>query len=209
MGPKTADPGQTITLDGSKSHGGDPGETVTFAWKLPDGTSATTPTVTFELTAPGMHQATLTVTDPTGKKSSWTHEIEVPAPATPEPEPTPPGTPDPEPSPAPAPGPAPAPAPAPETPPGTTPLLSDLRAGVVRHRPRLRLELAEPAMLSVRLERRSGGRWLRVQTARAGHPAGARTITLRRVRRPGAYRARVTARTAARSATAAVRFRVR
>ena len=206
MGPKTAAPGQTITLDGSKSHGGDPGETVTFDWKLPDGTSTTTPTVTFELTAPGKHQATLTVTDPTGKKSSWTHEIEVSAPTTPEPEPTPPGTPDPEPSPSPTPVP---PGPAPETRPGTTPLLSDLHARVVRRRPRLRLELAEPAMLSVRLERRSGGRWTRVQTVRAGHPAGARRITLRRLRRPGAYRARVTARTAARSATAAVRFRVR
>jgi hypothetical protein len=203
MGPKTADPGQMVTLDGSKSHGGDPGETVTFDWKLPDGTSATTPKVAFTLTSPGKHQATLTVTDPTGKKSSWTHEIEVPAPTTPQPDPTPPGTPDPVPSPTPV------PAPAPDTRPGTTPLLSNLRAEVVRRRPRLRLELAEPATLSVRLERRSGGRWLRVQTGRAGHPAGARRITLRRVRRPGAYRARVTARTAARSLTAHVRFRVR
>jgi hypothetical protein len=75
-GPDSAQAGQMVTLDGSKSSSGDPGEPVTFSWTLPDGSTATTPTVDLTLPA-GEHKVALVAKDPTGKTASSYRTITV------------------------------------------------------------------------------------------------------------------------------------
>jgi PKD domain len=63
--PGTADPGQTVTFNGTASDA-DAGDTPTYQWAFDDGTTASGATAQHAFTTPGTHTATLTVSDPTG-----------------------------------------------------------------------------------------------------------------------------------------------
>lgn len=64
--PSSATTGTAITFDGSRASDPDDGDTLTYAWSFDDGATATGATVTHAFSTPGVHTATLTVTDPTG-----------------------------------------------------------------------------------------------------------------------------------------------
>jgi hypothetical protein len=233
-GPSVVTAGQPVTFDGSASTGGDPGEPVTYQWKLPGGATATTPAVT--LTPPaGQQLVSLTVKDPTAKTTSTlkfylatTPPQDPQAPADPAPEP--PLDPAPKPLVGPAPQPPAEPAPQPPADPAPQPLsatpeppvgpldgsqqpqpalLSGVRVqpGVFRRgrRARVELTLGRPAQVGVRLERRAAGRWRAKRTIVRSLSAGPARVALPRRLAVGRWRAVV--RTG--DTTASARFRVR
>jgi hypothetical protein len=94
----------------------------------------------------------------------------------------------------------------------TAPVLSGLKAKWSRRRAVLRMALSEPATLRLRVQRRSGGKWVAVGKARTlARGAGATTVRLKlAAARPGKHRIVVRAVDAAgnRSAAARPTFRI-
>jgi hypothetical protein len=101
-GPDAVDAGDSATFSasGSSSYSGDQ---LTFAWTLPDGSTATTPTVRPRFDAGGTATLSVTVTDPDGRTATASKSVTVrPAAAPPAgPAPPPPGSPSPPRSPSP------------------------------------------------------------------------------------------------------------
>ncbi|MEA2301562.1 MAG: hypothetical protein QOE44_2097, partial [Solirubrobacteraceae bacterium] len=75
-GPATVADGQSATYSatGSRAFGG---AALTYLWTLPDGTHATTPTVTYQATGSGPKTLTLTVTAPDNRTATTTKTIQV------------------------------------------------------------------------------------------------------------------------------------
>jgi hypothetical protein len=67
------------TFDATGSTDPDPGDTLVYAWAFDDGAHATGAAVTHAFATPGVHTATVTVTDPTGLSSSSTTAVTVAA----------------------------------------------------------------------------------------------------------------------------------
>jgi PKD repeat protein len=86
--PSSATTGTAITFDGSRSSDPDDGDTLTYAWSFDDGATATGATVTHAFTTPGVHTATLTVTDPTGLASQQAVSVTETSPTAPPSNPT-------------------------------------------------------------------------------------------------------------------------
>lgn len=124
-----------------------------------------------------------------------------------------------------APAPAPTPTPDPGGPPGggpgqaqdtTAPVVSRLRvkprrSSRSRRKRVVRFDLSEAARVTVRAERRRGGKWRRVKRVRQDAEAGRVKVVVKRRLRPGRHRVRVFARDAAGNRSAVERrgFRVR
>ena len=89
--PTSAAIGTAIAFN-SRASDPDDGDTLTYAWSFDDGATATGATVTHAFSAPGVHTATLTVTDPTGLSTKQTTQVTVSSPpaVTPPTPPTPP-----------------------------------------------------------------------------------------------------------------------
>ena len=64
-------------FDGSASSDPDDGDRLSYAWSFDDGGTAVGPLVTHAFAAPGLHQASLTVTDPTGLSSTGITYIQI------------------------------------------------------------------------------------------------------------------------------------
>src|SRR5262249_26971565 len=72
----TASPGQAVSFDsaGSSDPENDP---ISFSWSFDDGATATGATASHAFTTPGVHTATLTVTDATGQTATATANVDV------------------------------------------------------------------------------------------------------------------------------------
>jgi hypothetical protein len=83
-GATSAPPGVTVGFSGTATDA-DPGETalLTYEWSFDDGGSAPGASVAHAFAAPGMHTATLTATDPSGRTGTATTTVNVPAPGGP------------------------------------------------------------------------------------------------------------------------------
>ena len=188
--PASAQAGVPITLDSSKSRGGDPGEPVTWSWSLPGGGTADTASVTLTLPE-GQHEYALTVTDPTGQTETAHGTLTVgPAPAA---TPAPPAT-----------GSAQRPA---------TALLANVRVAPTRvlrgSAPTLKLRLGRTAVVTARVQRRSSGRWRPVARLERTLRSGDRRLRLPRGTRRGRWRVLVSARAGNAVATARAAYRIR
>jgi PKD domain len=86
--PSSVMTGTPITFDGSRSSDPADGDTLTYAWSFDDGATGTGASVTHSFSTPGVHTATLTVTDPTGLTSRQLTTVTVTSPPTPTPTPT-------------------------------------------------------------------------------------------------------------------------
>ena len=64
-------------FDGSASSDPDDGDRLSYAWSFDDGGTAVGPVVTHAFATPGLHQAALTVTDPTGLSSTGITYIQI------------------------------------------------------------------------------------------------------------------------------------
>jgi uncharacterized repeat protein (TIGR01451 family) len=62
-GPSTGKTGQPLAFDASASSDPDPGDSLTYSWAFDDGAVAVGPTVSHAFAFPGVHTATVTVTD--------------------------------------------------------------------------------------------------------------------------------------------------
>jgi hypothetical protein len=188
--PASAQAGVPVTLDGSKSRGGDPGEPVKWSWSLPGGGTADTASVTLTLPE-GQHEYALTVTDPTGQTATVHGTLTVrPAPAA-----------------------APAPATGSSLRPAAVALLSNVRVAAGRggggSAPALKLRLGRKAVVTARVQRRSGGRWRPVARRARTLAGGDRRLRLPRATRRGRWRVLVSARAGDAVATARATYRVR
>jgi hypothetical protein len=190
----------------------DPGDSpLAYEWQFDDGASATGASVTHAFTTLGEHAATVTVTDPAGANASKTVTVDVSAvPASAEPVP---------PS-------ADVPAAGDSAADRTAPTVSGLRVRPKRvvigsllprltasaTTPRISFSVSEPAALTIRFARRSGGRYVPVRgsihvTVHAGRSAirFAGRLSRRVALRSGTYRASLVARDAARNVSAPAR----
>ncbi|HET6867028.1 MAG TPA: PKD domain-containing protein, partial [Solirubrobacteraceae bacterium] len=79
----SATAGTAITFDGAHSSDPDDGDTLTYVWSFDDGATATGATVTHAFSTPGVHTATLTVTDPAGLATKQSTTVSVTAPPAP------------------------------------------------------------------------------------------------------------------------------
>ena len=75
-GPDALTAGQSAVYDGSQSKAFG-GAALTYQWTLPDGSQASTPTVTYVASATGATTLTLTVTAPDGRSATTTKTVEV------------------------------------------------------------------------------------------------------------------------------------
>lgn len=189
--PATAQAGVPVTLDGSKSRGGDPGEAVAWSWSLPGGGTAETASVTLTLPE-GQHEYALTVTDPTGQTATAQGTLSVRPAAAPTPAPPSTGS---------------------ALRPATAALLADVRVTPTRVRhgsaPALKLRLGRRALVIARVQRRSDGRWRAVARLERTLGSGDRRLRLPRAARRGRWRVLISARAGTAVATARAAYRVR
>jgi hypothetical protein len=182
--PASAQAGVPVSLDGSMSRGGDPGEPVTWRWSLPGGRTADTASVTLTLPA-GQHEYALTVTDPTGQATTAYRTLTVgPAPASP-----------------------------PASRPAKAGLLANVRVAPTRVRrgsaPTLKFRLGRKAVVTARVQRRSGGRWRPVARLKRRLASGDRRLRLPQATHRGRWRVLISARAGDAVATARAAYRVR
>jgi PKD repeat protein len=75
----SATAGQVVTFDASASSDPDDGDALTYAWTFDDGSTASGPSAGHAFATPGVHTATLTVTDPAGLTGTATASVTVAA----------------------------------------------------------------------------------------------------------------------------------
>jgi serine protease len=81
--PGAAVTGDPVTFSAAGSSDPDPGDTLSYAWTLDDGATATGVTVSHAFATPGVHIATVTVTDPSGLAASATTRATITSPPSP------------------------------------------------------------------------------------------------------------------------------